>query len=561
MLEEKSKSSKSGVPSTTNESKLKYSKQPDTTIIQKAKLQLLSEEPVQKKQTNSTGIPDTLKTGVEHLSGMNMNDIRVHYNSDKPTALGALAYTQGTHIHVAQGQEKHLPHEIWHVVQQKQGRVRPTLQLKGIQVNDEETLEHEADVMGLKALQLKLETPNQQQIDKNIFTTTVQKMRAGGKSKKIVEDNDKLRTYLATQLDIKDKHHTSHKKSHDTSQDTPEGVLKDLISTVHESLYDQKLSAGQSEIAQLQKVTYKNDDDINKAAVENFLDQLETNVDKAWAIVTSRKLNPEESVDGHTNRWMEVSDDMDTNKGLIPANAGYAIESLSTKLFPLTNPATLHSELQATRGDTRPDVILEDSFGQDVSWIDITAKDSTGHINNKAGSGWSTKPHVFEVVYPSITCTAIKSRHIEFQKKPWNLEDTSALAENYYKARATFLAQKEIWVEKANEVLNSITALSYKAEREETIKGFKKLLKIEKLSPIDTAAIIYMCGKNPMSYGFSMPNPNGTGRVRLWNTTISVSTAESLFHNHATDLPKPTPERIQAIYTELKTSSGPMVID
>ena len=59
-----------------------------------------------------------------------MDDVKVHYNSDKPTKLGAHAYAQGTDIHLGKGQEKHLPHEAWHVVQQKEGRVKPTVQKK-----------------------------------------------------------------------------------------------------------------------------------------------------------------------------------------------------------------------------------------------------------------------------------------------------------------------------------------------------------------------------------------------------------------------------------------------
>ena len=66
-----------------------------------------------------------------------------------------MAYTQGTNIHVAPGQERHLPHEAWHVVQQAQGRVRPTMQLKGIEVNDDMGLEQEADVMGREAFSRK----------------------------------------------------------------------------------------------------------------------------------------------------------------------------------------------------------------------------------------------------------------------------------------------------------------------------------------------------------------------------------------------------------------------
>jgi hypothetical protein len=80
-----------------------------------------------------------------------MDDVRVHYGSPKPAALGALAFAQGNDIHLAPGQEQHLPHEAWHVVQQKQGRVKPTLQAKGMPINDDRGLEREADAFGEKA--------------------------------------------------------------------------------------------------------------------------------------------------------------------------------------------------------------------------------------------------------------------------------------------------------------------------------------------------------------------------------------------------------------------------
>ncbi len=112
--------------------------------------------PIQLQQ-NNTGLPNNLKSGIEQLSGFSMNDVKVHYNSDKPAQLQAHAYAKGTDIHLASGQEKHLPHEAWHVVQQKQGRVQPTKQLKGkVNINDNAGLEKEADVMGEKAMQLKL---------------------------------------------------------------------------------------------------------------------------------------------------------------------------------------------------------------------------------------------------------------------------------------------------------------------------------------------------------------------------------------------------------------------
>ena len=110
-----------------------------------------SQSPIQRP-ANKTGLPDQLKSGIERLGGFAMDDVKVHYNSSKPAQLQAHAYAQGTDIHIAPGQERHLPHEAWHVVQQKQGRVKPTLQLKGIAINDDSALETEADVMGEKAL-------------------------------------------------------------------------------------------------------------------------------------------------------------------------------------------------------------------------------------------------------------------------------------------------------------------------------------------------------------------------------------------------------------------------
>lgn len=113
------------------------------------------QRPIQKKE-NNTGLPDQLKSGIENLSGHSMDDVKVHYNSSKPAQLQAHAYAQGTDIHLASGQEKHLPHEAWHVVQQKQVRVKPTMQMKGkVNLNDDVGLEKEADVMGVKALQMK----------------------------------------------------------------------------------------------------------------------------------------------------------------------------------------------------------------------------------------------------------------------------------------------------------------------------------------------------------------------------------------------------------------------
>ena len=105
---------------------------------------------------NRTGLPDRLKSGIEQLSNLPMDDVSVHYNSPKPAGIDAHAYAQGNNIYLSRGQEQHLPHEAWHVVQQKQGRVSQNKQLKGMGLNDNSVLEKEADIMGAKAMTMPL---------------------------------------------------------------------------------------------------------------------------------------------------------------------------------------------------------------------------------------------------------------------------------------------------------------------------------------------------------------------------------------------------------------------
>ena len=133
-----------------------------TAMIQKRESQGL--------RPNKTGLPDRLKTGLENLSGHSMDDVKVHYNSEKPAEIQAHAYAQGTDIHVAPGQEKHLPHEGWHVAQNKQGRVKPTVQAKGVQINNDLKLEKEADVMGAKALRLGQKLQSEEAVQRQVMT-------------------------------------------------------------------------------------------------------------------------------------------------------------------------------------------------------------------------------------------------------------------------------------------------------------------------------------------------------------------------------------------------------
>jgi hypothetical protein len=157
--------------------------------------ELLQQKPIQKKE-NHTGMPDHLKSGLENLSGMDMSDVKVHYNSDKPAQMQALAYAQGNDIHISPGQEQHLPHEGWHVVQQRQGRVQETMRANGNPINEDEGLEREADQMGLKALELT-ENPQTLQLQKSPNNQQVLQLR------KLT--NGEVNTYSELLQDIMDE--------------------------------------------------------------------------------------------------------------------------------------------------------------------------------------------------------------------------------------------------------------------------------------------------------------------------------------------------------------------
>lgn len=102
-------------------------------------------------EKDKTGIPRRMKAGFEHSSGFSFDDVRVHYNSEKPAQLHAHAYTQGNEVYVAPGQEKHLPHELGHVVQQKSDMVKPTGEIGGLPLNDNEEMEKGADMIAENA--------------------------------------------------------------------------------------------------------------------------------------------------------------------------------------------------------------------------------------------------------------------------------------------------------------------------------------------------------------------------------------------------------------------------
>lgn len=103
---------------------------------------------------HTQGLPPRLKRGMEKLTGVNLANVQVHYNSPKPALVHAHAYAQGEHIYLAPTQESHLPHELGHIAQQALGMVKPTTEVNGVAVNDDPKLEQQATDWGEMAVRL-----------------------------------------------------------------------------------------------------------------------------------------------------------------------------------------------------------------------------------------------------------------------------------------------------------------------------------------------------------------------------------------------------------------------
>lgn len=101
------------------------------------------------RKKNHTGISTQLKERIEQSTGVSLDDVQVHYHSELPAKLDALAYACGNQVEISSGQEQHLPHELGHVVQQKLGVVRANvMHPTGVALNTDHALERQADEIG-----------------------------------------------------------------------------------------------------------------------------------------------------------------------------------------------------------------------------------------------------------------------------------------------------------------------------------------------------------------------------------------------------------------------------
>ncbi|MFI6687870.1 DUF4157 domain-containing protein [Streptomyces sp. NPDC050485] len=444
-------------------------------------------------RTGGTPLDDVTRTDMESRLGADFSDVRIHNDSAAKASaaeVGARAYTSGSHVVIGEGgADRHtLAHELTHVIQQRQGPVAGTDNGSGLRVSDpSDRFEREAEANATRALSGPV--PGQ--------ATQSPAERAGSGPESVQRS---IHPYP-------------------TSGKIPtEQVGKDLVS------FGEKLDAA-VQIAWLQAT--QNPTDVNLARTDGYLSR--------WA-----------------EQWQEYLQATPAKKAeiaaLVPAMAGYAIESLATKVF-LTErkswigPAsglTFSVAMQVTHGNTRPDVVLQ-LEGSEVAWYDITSARSLGHIFEKDGSGWQTKPYVAEIAYPQVTAQTVESNAAKWQMagSPDITNDPMIFA-NYWIERGRFevsmnfmrqdiLKASPSLLDHARNAADSVTGQVNAVRRQEYMRACLALYKagilggdssdsdvataiagraqmpgVTALEPLpkDTAAVIQWLTNNHKKYGF-----------------------------------------------------------
>ncbi len=158
------------------------------------------EPSVESKASDNSSLDETVQAKMENAFQEDFSDVQLTKDSDQATKMGAQAFAQGNKIHFAPGNYKPhttegqelIGHELAHVVQQKQGRVKATTQAKGAPVNDDPALENEADMLGKKAAR-----GEQAVVQKKSKSGEVQRQSQDDLDKRLDEIEAKYRSMIA----------------------------------------------------------------------------------------------------------------------------------------------------------------------------------------------------------------------------------------------------------------------------------------------------------------------------------------------------------------------------
>jgi hypothetical protein len=195
-----------------------------------------------------------------------------------------------------------------------------------------------------------------------------------------------------------------------------------------------------------------------------------------------------------------------------PARYGYAVESLACGSAGLSAalPVGCSYQLQATRGMTRPDIVVTHATDGEIGWFDITSHASIGHIDRKTGNGWRTRPYVAEITYPVLDPTQIgtgnlgigeavaRKNAIKRRKQDWENQ-----------IRATRRQFNHEWETREGEAQN-------KAGKQGAARASAAaVLGLFAATPIQTMSLLRALALSPKDFGFDQGGTKAAGEEML----------------------------------------------
>ena len=193
--------------------------------------------------------------------------------------------------------------------------------------------------------------------------------------------------------------------------------------------------------------------------VKAYATQLSQAVEDAYAMILTKYFVYIPAADGYMQALLD-NFDVNTNKFIdgarMPRQAGYWIESYATKVLNPTPGGGIDRLLQAGRGKSRPDVVLQKG-GVDLAWLDITSSASEGHIYQKDSAGWLATPYVTEVTYPGLSLLALNAVAVPDKSS----KDLSALLKKAEEARQRTLDWEQAVIERYGLWFGSLLEQAY----------------------------------------------------------------------------------------------------
>lgn len=284
---------------------------------------------------------------------------------------------------------------------------------------------------------------------------------------------------------------------------------------------------GSTDAAQIQRFpakTYNWVDSEDSEIVEGILEQLSSKVEESYNFVLNNPDDPIfDEIDGYTRRWLDVyaGFQQDGSREFIHAAFGYAIESYACKTGLPEVPSGYSIRLQATRGATRPDIVIKKGK-TDLAWFDITSDAQAGHILEKFHSGWGTLGYIAELLYPSLDPLKLGLNGGGAQVQERNI----ARSIRMLMIREKLKAHLAKIVANIPEPYQGKGGVARQMEHIQNVLG-DQLNGGERLTRIPALSVLVMAGKNPGHYGFKGKDAKG-GKKEIAEEVIYQSAVQEL---------------------------------